>query len=381
LFASVAGALALCCAAVPAQADEVLPDGSVTWSFRPSDEQGMDKRSWVELTLDPGESAQEYAELRNLSAHEVTFAIKAADGYFTDKGRFNMLPASEESTEAGLWIQVEDSVTLGPDERVVVPFTVTVPSNATPGDHPAGLAATVRSPGADGQGGTVAVDSRVGFRVMTRVTGDYVSTLDLTVDADYSERWNPFQPGTVTVNYVFTNTGNTRLAVTPSATVAGPFGLLAKHWEAEAAGELAPGEERAGSFRVQGMWPLGRWVATVEVSGEPVIDTGGPSAAATAQDAVAAVPWPQLIVVVVAVALVIWWRKDRSQRRRALDRRIEDAVERGRRQARDELTVGGNPSEDDERSAQQETGPREQADARGPGTRAERRKNQKGKKT
>jgi hypothetical protein len=317
----------------------------VTWSFRPVDAQGGDKRSWVELELDPGQVVTEHAELVNLSAREVTFAIKAADGHFTARGRFDMLAASEESTDAGLWIDVQDSVTVGPGEQAVVPFTVAVPRDATPGDHPAGLAASVSTSDPDG---SVAVDSRVGFRVMTRVAGEYRTSVELNVDARRRGSWNPFRAGSVTVDYTVENTGNTRLSVAPTARVAGPFGLLAKQLEAEMPGELAPGESRTGSVTVDGMWPLFRLTATVTVDAEPVVQTGGSPAAAVASDAVAALPWPQLTVLAVAALLVVWRARDQAKRRRDLDRRLEQAVEDGRRLGRDEAAAHPAPATRDE---------------------------------
>jgi hypothetical protein len=308
---------------------------SVTWSFRPADARGGDKRSWVELELDPGESATEHAEVVNLSQREVTFAITAADGYFTERGRFNMLAAGDESTDAGLWIEVQDSVTVGAGEQAVIPFTVTVPADATPGDHPAGLAASVRQAGDEGG---VSVDSRVGFRVMTRVTGEYLSSLDLTVDAGYSTRWNPFQPGSATVEYTVANTGNTRLSAAPVIRVAGPLGLGAKRVEAEFPGELAPGESRAASVAVEGVWPLFWLTAAVDVDAQPVVE-GAPPAAASGKDATAAAPLPQLAVLVAAALLIVWGRRDRARRRRDIDRRINEAVEEGRRLERDEAAA------------------------------------------
>ncbi len=77
------------------------------------------------------------------------------------------------------------------------------------------MAASVRSssPGADGT--RVGVDSRVGFRVSTRVTGDLAPAL--TVDglrADYTPSWSLFAPGTMTYDYTVRNSGNTALALT-----------------------------------------------------------------------------------------------------------------------------------------------------------------------
>ena len=107
---------------------------------------------------------QEHLLVRNLSTTAVTFQLTAADGYFTSNGRFNMLTSDRSSTDAGTWITMQDSVRVASGADAIVPFTVTVPENATPGDHPAGVAAGVRS----GKG-EVGVESRVGFRVMTRV--------------------------------------------------------------------------------------------------------------------------------------------------------------------------------------------------------------------
>ena len=151
---------------------------TLTWAVQPANQQGPDGRRWIELKLDPGQVVTEHLAVRNFSDRAVVFALKAADGYLTDKGRFNMLPSDRPSVDGGTWIAVQDKVTVGPKETKVVPFTLTVPRDARPGDHPAGIAATVTA-----AGGTVAVESRVGFRVMMRVSGTLTAALainDLT---------------------------------------------------------------------------------------------------------------------------------------------------------------------------------------------------------
>ncbi len=73
---------------------------------RPSDGVGEDGRSWVEAELAPGDTFEEHLLVRNLSADAVTFHLTAADGYFTDNGRFTMLTADRPSVDAGTWIQI-----------------------------------------------------------------------------------------------------------------------------------------------------------------------------------------------------------------------------------------------------------------------------------
>ena len=58
-----------------------------------------------------------------------------------------MLTSDRESTDAGTWIRIQDSIDVASGADVVVPFTITVPDDATPGDHLAGVAAAIRSGG------------------------------------------------------------------------------------------------------------------------------------------------------------------------------------------------------------------------------------------
>lgn len=159
-------------AAAPALVATAADDGEITWAVTPADESGPDQRGVIEQELDPGQSRTDRFAVRNFSAIPVTFALSAADGYYSDNGRFTMLPSSEPSTLAGTWISLPDSVTVEPGGTTVVEFTTSVPDDALPGDHAAGIAASVLSAGTDSSGTGVGVESRVGFRITTRVTGE-----------------------------------------------------------------------------------------------------------------------------------------------------------------------------------------------------------------
>src|SRR5699024_8750036 len=117
------------------------------------------------------------------------------------------------SVDAGTWIDVQPEVTVPAGETVVVPYRLTVPENAEPGDHAAGIAASVTSVQSSADGGAaVGVQSRVGFQVMTRVTGQLAPAASLSgVSTVYHTEWNPLSAGTATVSFEVTNTGNTRI--------------------------------------------------------------------------------------------------------------------------------------------------------------------------
>ena len=292
------------------------PGETITWTVRPSDGTGEDGRSWVELELDPGETAQEHLLIRNLSRIPVTFTLTAADGYFTDSGRFNMLTTDNESTDAGTWITIQDTVDVAPEAEAIVRFTVTVPQNATPGDHSAGVAASVRSGGDE-----VGIESRVGFRVMTRVTGELTAKTDLEVTGAYAATWNPFDPGRLDFEYTVSNTGNTRLTTTPQVTTTALFGLIRFTSPGERIAEFAPGESRTARLSIPNAWPLFLYQTEVTAPAAAATEQANTAirvAPATATTFIAAIPWAQLVVVV-GIVLFTWWLRTSRRRSQAQD--------------------------------------------------------------
>ncbi len=341
VVAAGAALVAALAPALPAGAasSSVLPldtEDVVTWGVKPADADGPDGRSRVELVLDPGESVSEHLAVSNFSDVAVTFSIQAADGYINPKGRFNMLPSDRESTGAGTWIQVSDSVEVPPGETVVVPFTVAVPDNATPGDHEAGLAATVKSTG-EGEGGTsVGVESRVGFRVSTRVTGEVRPALAVQeVKASYAPSWNPFAAGGLTVSYDVANEGNVRLGAEGEVSTSALFGLAGADRTAEPVGEVFPDGAQRSSVRIADVWPLGPVTTTITVTPTPVAEDEVDAALEPVTVTVTtwAVPWPQLLLIAIVVVLVVGVRDDRRRRRRRLDDLLAKARDEGRQQA------------------------------------------------
>jgi hypothetical protein len=319
---------------VNAQSATARDTADITWSVRPASSTGPDGRSWAELTLDPGEEATDHLAVRNFSDTEVTFAISAADGLFTDTGRFDMLAPGEPSTAAGTWLTVPSSVTVAPSQTAIVPFVVRVPPDAEPGDHAAGVAVSIQSEVVDDSGTRLGLESRVGFRVMTRVTGSFEAAAEVSaVDPDYQLSWNPFNPGRARIAFAVTNTGNTRLLVRGDVSLAGVTTDFPG--EAEPDQELLPGDSRTFSVAVDDVWPL--FLVAGEVSVAPdVVTVDGTRVVATPiveSFGVIAIPWPQLAVLggVLLVGVAVAGGRIRSRRR--VDELLELAREEGRRDA------------------------------------------------
>ncbi|MEO3857828.1 DUF916 domain-containing protein [Acrocarpospora sp. B8E8] len=313
---------------------------TLTWSVQPANQQGPDGRRWIERTLDPGQSVTEHLAVRNFSDGAAVFALKAADGYLTDKGRFNMLQSDRSSVDGGTWIKVQDEVTVGAKETKVVPFTITVPRDASPGDHPAGIAATVTS-----ARGTVAVESRVGFRVMMRATGTITAAVAVdNLTATYEQPWNPFSAGTIRVKYTATNKGNVAVTGTGGVTVTDLTGLAERDAKTGVE-QIFPGDSREIETRIAGVWALGPLSTSVTVS--PSVQGGAPSGALVERAAVDVtvwtLPWPQLALAALLGTLLLSFRTITRRRRQRLADLLARARDEGRAEARDSTLVSEKP--------------------------------------
>ncbi len=320
--------------AFAADTDDVAEEPTVRWSVTPADENGPDGRTAVELDVDPGEKVSDHFAVRNVGDDEVTFQLTAADGFYTRTGRFDILPADEESVGSGTWISIPDEVTVAPGATVVVPFDIAVPETAEPGDHAAGITASVLSVQTGDGGTSVGVESRVGFRVLTRVTGEIAPAAAVTVlTTSYAMSWNPFRAGEVTVSFDVVNEGNTRL-IAEGAVEAGGSSVVFPA-EDGIRQELLPGDTRTLTAVVENVWPL--FVVPTTVTLAPIVVTmEGESPTLTpvvASVPVWAVPWPQLIILA-GLALVIWAvLHGRARSRRRIEALLAEARDAGRREA------------------------------------------------
>jgi len=327
-FALVAGV------STPARADGSDQPPEVRWSVTPANESGPDGRTVVENTLDPGESVTDFFAVRNVSDQTVQFHLAAADGFYGRTGRFDILPADRESTDAGTWITMPDAVTVGAGQTVVVPYALTVPQLAEPGDHAAGITASILSVQQAEDGSAVGVESRVGFRVTTRVTGELSPKAAIgALAGDYALSWNPLRPGEMTVTFDLKNEGNTILRAEGEVEAGGHVVDFPR--DGEKPQELLPGDTRTITVIVDEVWPLVLVPvgATVTATGMTMDGTESSRAPLSADVLVWAAPWPQLIVLAGVALVVLALAAGRVRSRRRLAAMVEDAKEQGRREA------------------------------------------------
>lgn len=303
------GAVAAAAPATPATAPvATAADAGPSWSVAPADRPLPDGtaetgRANFDYAVEPGAVIDDAFEIRNDGAVPLELQVYAADAFTTREGSIDLLPAGEPSVDAGTWITVAvPQVTLQPGETTAVPFRISVPADARPGDHPAGLISSALTAS---DSATVQVDRRLGSRVYLRVDGELAPAATVTgVSVDYSGSWNPLAVGALDVVYTLENTGDTRVTAVSSVAAGGPFGLAGVA-ASEQLAEVLPGSAIEVRQRLEGVAALVWLSGAVRVQPEGVGLGGGTLAPIEAPFSFAALPFVPLIALLVVAVLVL----------------------------------------------------------------------------
>jgi len=131
------------------------------------------------IEADPGDAVRQSLGLRNDSDETLQLRIASVDAITGPLGGASYNVPKDAVTRTGAWIDLKrESVSVSPGESAVVPFTVTVPRDATSGEHLAGLAvwAPIEDQGSGGAGenqagAAVTVQTRRVVAVQVNVPG------------------------------------------------------------------------------------------------------------------------------------------------------------------------------------------------------------------
>lgn len=264
---AVLGTTLLIALAAPAgttQATAAVSEGSA-WSLVTADNEHGTGRGNYAYDVDPGDVITDALVVRNSGTEPLELSVYAADAFTTSEGILDLRLADDPKSDSGSWITAgADTVSIEPGQSAEVPFTITVPTDARPGDHPGGIVTSFLSAQA---GETLAVDRRLGIRVHLRVSGELTPAVDIVdATAHFSPSWNPFDGGTFTVSYTLVNTGDTRITADDAVALAGPLGVGASALLPQATAEVLPGSSILVSRQVTGVAPLGWIIASLTVA-------------------------------------------------------------------------------------------------------------------
>lgn len=294
------------------------------FAIQPSGPDGPGGRDYFVYTLKPGEVFGDTVGLSNFSDKPQKFFIYATDAFNTEgEAAFALLKEQDKPVDVGTWIELgAKQYTVAPGKRVDIPFSVTVPADAQPGDHAGAIVAQPAIATSDPTDDEFSFDFRlrIGARVYVRVDGAMEPSLGITkLEFDHEGSLNPLTAGDATIRYTVTNTGNLRLAPVATVRIKGPFGITLKELEPRQLPELLPGGKLEIADTATNLPQVGRLTAEVVVSAEGAETKGTESEWA--------VPW---LLVAIVIALGGWYAVRRRRRRRLATPDLPPSRERER---------------------------------------------------
>lgn len=282
------------------------------WAVAPTGSNGVTPRDYFEYQLRPGQTLRDMVSVSNVTDHDMTFKMYPADAYDTPSdAAFALKLQTDEQTDAGSWIKLGyDTLTVPANSRADLVFEINVPTDASPGDHTAGILAEDASPPDPGQQTGVAIQRRVGTRVYIRVQGPMNPQLTVT-EIGLKKKQALFPPfsgtGNLDVGYIVTNTGNIRMSgAKATLKLKGLFGRTLKTLAPADLPEMLPG----ATFVVN--TPMGSLPIIDRLTVEVTIDA--PGFKSTRSKAVWDIPWLEVLIVLVIVTAVFGRRRYRDWR-------------------------------------------------------------------
>ncbi|TFD64568.1 WxL protein peptidoglycan domain-containing protein [Cryobacterium sp. Hb1] len=137
------------------------------------------------INLAPGAAIEANAIVSNHTDAPVTLLNYAVDGQSTEQGAFALAAQADAQTAVGSWVTLgAGSITIPADSDLTVPFRLSVPLTATPGDYAGGI--IIQSPPIQGDTTTSDGDAalrldviqRQGVRIYLTVAGTATTQLD-----------------------------------------------------------------------------------------------------------------------------------------------------------------------------------------------------------
>lgn len=152
----------------------------IQFSIQPANSNSADatKGAYFSYTISPGGTVGDTALVTNSGDRPITLKLYSADGVTAIGGGTAFAADGERRFGVLSWLSASASeVTAAPGQRVSVPFSVNVPSDALAGDHVAGLVVEAPPrPGTAGGVGTSVVE-RAGVAIVVRVPGSAAGDL------------------------------------------------------------------------------------------------------------------------------------------------------------------------------------------------------------
>ena len=307
--------------------------GLVTFGVQPAGPTGPDKRPWLYYSVTPGGILTDYVAVQNYSVKPIDVDVYAADAGTNTTGQFTLSEQQSKMVDAGGWITLDlksSKVTVPPRNakgagHVLIKLEMKIPANASPGDHGAGIIASLKGFGRNAQGDVITFNQRVATRVYVRVSGAFHPGFTISaLKASYSGNWNPFGFGSMKLHYVVKNTGNLKLGGRQVIHIQGLVPWAYNYKGVPDIPLMLPGGSVTVDTFVPNVFPLIWETVRVEVTALQLPSDLNPYIPVQqASIHVWAIPWT-LIATIIVVLLLLWrtirWVRRPSRGHRARPR-------------------------------------------------------------
>jgi hypothetical protein len=300
--------------------------GRATFGVGPATLGKTDPRGYFSYQMGVGGIYNDEAAVLNYGTAPLVLSVFAADLGNNDTGGIAVGLENQATKDAGGWISLPSKVvvirvpakTKTAPGRIIVPFRITVPTNAPPGDHGAAIVATLSTLGKNSNSENVRLDQRVVSRVYVRVNGPLHPKLEIEgLKVSFHQSVNPIKGGSATVSYTVHNTGNVRLAARQGVSITGLFGLKSKVVAPANLQLLFPGASQRVTVRLFGVFPALLEKSHVTVTPQLFQDQRPiPMSNAVASAGFLAIPWTPLgcVGALVLFTGLGWYLRRRARR-------------------------------------------------------------------
>jgi hypothetical protein len=294
-----------------------------TFGIGPANAKKLDGRPFLRYLASPGGALSDHVSVQNIGLKPVTLNVYVVDAVNGADGAIGYLPRASEQTGASRWVRVGipgglSRITIPGRSSKVLPVSMTVPSNATPGDHAAGIIASLISRVKSDTGQSVDFEQRVALRTFVRVSGELIAKLNIDkLHAKFDGATNVIGRGSVQVSYTVHNSGNVTLGGKQGIQIKGLLGATGNSPTVVDVPPLLPGGSAAVSVVVKHV--MAEMLMTAKVTVKPLAlagDADPPLSDEVASTRFWAIPWIPLGTLILLILPGTWLLLARLRRGR-----------------------------------------------------------------
>lgn len=181
----------------------------------------------IEINSAPGDVVNQVIKLHNEEERDNIFFAEVQN--FKARGELGEPGFIQSEEKDGLsladWIEIStEPITLSAGERIEIPFKITIPENADPGGHYAGVLFSTTPPGKEIGDASIGISGKLGSLILLRVAGE-VQESGILLEFDTEGGTRLFSSKPIQFYARFSNQGNVHLKPKGEIKIKGIFDI------------------------------------------------------------------------------------------------------------------------------------------------------------